>query len=178
MKIRKSKAQGRSQTVDLSIFMMLQSVAELFFVADSVRYLADAPVNAESIIEALTAFVLVLGIFMAGWQLRLTLERMAAQGRALDIARGDFVRIIETQFDIWGLTAAEREVGMLALKGLDLAEIARLRGSAQGTVRAQMTRIYAKAGVSGRAQFAAWFVEDLLGDGISPPEAGEAEQPT
>ncbi|MEO1985637.1 MAG: helix-turn-helix transcriptional regulator [Martelella sp.] len=178
MKIRKSKAQGRSQTIALAIFMMLQSVAALFFVADAIRDLSNAPVNAESIIEALTAFVLVLGIFMAGWQLRLTLERMAAQGRALDIARGDFVRIIETQFDVWGLTAAEREVGMLALKGLDLAEIARLRGSAQGTVRAQMTRIYAKAGVSGRAQFAAWFVEELLGDGISPPEAGEKQQST
>ncbi|WP_174803692.1 helix-turn-helix transcriptional regulator [Martelella limonii] len=170
-KTRKPARQGRSQTIALAIFMMLQSVAALFFVADAIRDLADAPVNAESIIEALTAFVLVLGIFMAGWQLRLTLERMAAQGRALDIARGDFVRIIETQFDIWGLTMAEREVGMLALKGIDLAEIARLRGSAQGTVRAQMTRIYAKAGVSGRAQFAAWFVEELLGEGISQPAA-------
>jgi DNA-binding CsgD family transcriptional regulator len=29
-----------------------------------------------------------------------------------------------------------------------------------------LTRIYAKAGVSGRAQFAAYFVEDLLGEGL------------
>jgi DNA-binding CsgD family transcriptional regulator len=54
----------------------------------------------------------------------------------------------------------------LALKGLDVAEIAEMRGAAAGTVRAQLTRIYAKAGVSGRAQFAAWFVEDLLGEGL------------
>ncbi|WP_045683745.1 helix-turn-helix transcriptional regulator [Martelella endophytica] len=173
MKIRKIKAQGRSQTVALALFMVLQSIAALFFVADAVRDLVDGPLGVESVIEALTAFVLVFGIFMAAWQLRLTLERMAAQGRALDIARGDFVRIIETQFDIWGLTAAEREVGMLALKGIDIAEIARLRGSAQGTVRTQMTRIYAKSGVSGRAQFAAWFVEELLGDGISQPHGEE-----
>nr|WP_272210499.1 helix-turn-helix transcriptional regulator [Marinicella sp. W31]MDC2876391.1 helix-turn-helix transcriptional regulator [Marinicella sp. W31] len=174
-RLQKTTRQGRSQTIALAIFMLLQSVAALFFVADAVRDLVSGPAGAESIIEALTAFVLVFGIFMAGWQLRLTLERMAAQGRALDIASGDFVRIIETQFDVWGLTAAEREVGMLALKGMDMSEIANLRGSAQGTVRAQMARIYAKAGVSGRAQFAAWFVEELLGEGISHAGSDEKE---
>ena len=45
-----------------------------------------------------------------------------------------------------------------------------LRGAAQGTVRAQLTRIYAKAGVSGRAQFGAWFVEDLLDEGLRAAE--------
>lgn len=55
---------------------------------------------------------------------------------------------------------------MLALKGFDIAEIAQLRGAAQGTVRAQMTSIYAKSGTSGRAQFAAFFVEDLLAGGV------------
>jgi len=58
-------------------------------------------------------------------------------------------------------------IGLMAIKGLDLAEIAAVRGAAQGTVRAQLTRIYAKAGVSGRAQFAAYFVEDLLGQGVA-----------
>jgi DNA-binding NarL/FixJ family response regulator len=47
-----------------------------------------------------------------------------------------------------------------------VAEIAGMRGAAQGTVRAQLTKIYSKAGVSGRAQFAAFFVEDLLGEGL------------
>jgi DNA-binding CsgD family transcriptional regulator len=102
-----------------------------------------------------------------GWQLRLTLERLRNQERALGAARGDLARIIDAQFAEWGLTPAESDVGLLALKGLDLSEIAHLRGAAQGTVRAQLTRIYAKAGVSGRHQFAAWFVEDLLQDGIA-----------
>jgi DNA-binding CsgD family transcriptional regulator len=74
--------------------------------------------------------------------------------------------VIAAQFTDWGLTPAERDVGFLALKGLDVAEIAELRGRAAGTVRAQLTRIYSKAGVSGRAQFAAYFVEDLLGEGL------------
>ena len=33
-----------------------------------------------------------------------------------------------------------------------------------GTVRAQLSSVYAKAGVSGRAQFAALFVEDILAE--------------
>ncbi|QQM31394.1 helix-turn-helix transcriptional regulator [Martelella lutilitoris] len=165
-----ARRQGRSQTIALAAFMLMQAVAAVFFVADATRDLFEKPPGAHSIIEALIAVTLVAGIFLAGWQLRLTLERMYAQEKALDTARGDFIRIIDTQFDDWGLTPAEREVGLLALKGLDISEIARLRGAAQGTVRAQMTRIYAKAGVSGRAQFAAWFVEDLLGDGIGRPD--------
>ncbi|MBB4121948.1 helix-turn-helix transcriptional regulator [Martelella radicis] len=165
-----TRKQGRSQTIALAAFMLMQAVAAVFFVADATRDLFEKPPGAHSIIEALIAVTLVAGIFLAGWQLRLTLERMYAQERALDTARGDFIRIIDAQFDDWGLTPAEREVGLLALKGLDISEIARLRGAAQGTVRAQLTRIYAKAGVSGRAQFAAWFVEDLLGDGISRPD--------
>jgi DNA-binding CsgD family transcriptional regulator len=84
--------------------------------------------------------------------------------------------VIDRQFTAWALTPAERDVAFLALKGLDVAEIAGLRGAAQGTVRAQLTKIYAKAGVSGRAQFAAYFVEDLLGESL-PPARQEAETP-
>jgi DNA-binding CsgD family transcriptional regulator len=70
--------------------------------------------------------------------------------------------VIEGYFDNWGLTPAEAEVAMLAMKGFDGAEIAEMRGAAKGTVRAQLTRVYAKAGVSNRAQLVSLLVEDLL----------------
>jgi DNA-binding CsgD family transcriptional regulator len=154
--------RGRRETTALATFMALQSIAAVFFVGDVSADLVDDLGSPHSLLEAFVVFVLVLGIFLAGWQLRLTLQRMSGQERALDTARGELSRIIEDQFEEWSLTPAERDVGLLALKGLDLAEIAEMRGAAQGTVRAQLTRIYAKAGVSGRHQFAAWFVEDLL----------------
>ena len=53
-------------------------------------------------------------------------------------------------------------MALFALKGMDVAEIAQLRCAAQGTVRVQETHVYAKAGVTSRAQFAAWLVKDLL----------------
>jgi DNA-binding CsgD family transcriptional regulator len=114
----------------------------------------------------LVALALALGVAFGVMVLRQTLEDMRAQDVALATARGALADVIAAQFTDWGLTPAERDVGFLALKGLDVAEIAELRGRAAGTVRAQLTRIYAKAGVSGRAQFAAYFVEDLLGEGL------------
>ena len=69
---------------------------------------------------------------------------------------------IDSQFDRWGLTAAEREVAMLLLKGLSLKEIAVVRESSERTVRQQARAIYAKANLSGRAALSAFFLEDML----------------
>lgn len=170
--------QGRRQTVALAGLMLLQTIAAVFFVADAFSDLIEDLGSPHSVLEALVALALILGVVLSGWQLRQTLERMREQERALDVARGEFSTIIEAQFSEWGLTPAERDVGQLALKGIELADIARLRGAAQGTVRAQLTRIYAKAGVSGRPQFAAWFVEDLLSGGLREPESAEAQTRT
>ncbi|GAB4257339.1 MAG: hypothetical protein Kow0065_06560 [Methylomicrobium sp.] len=69
---------------------------------------------------------------------------------------------IQKQFDIWQLTPAEAEVGMLMLKGLSHAEIARLRKASERTIRDQARAIYRKAGVAGRTELSAFFLEDLL----------------
>ena len=69
---------------------------------------------------------------------------------------------IDRQFLSWKLTAAEREVGLLILKGMSLKEIAAMRVTSERTIRAQARSIYAKAGLSGRAALSAFFLEDLL----------------
>jgi DNA-binding CsgD family transcriptional regulator len=147
--------------------LLLQSVAAVFFVSDAVAEVFDDPFRLKALVEGLTAFALLLGLVFGAVLLRGTLERLRTQETALAVATGSLAQVIAAQFAAWRLTPAERDVGLLALKGLDVAEIAGLRAAAQGTVRAQLTRIYAKAGVSGRAQFAAFFVEDLLGGGVS-----------
>jgi DNA-binding CsgD family transcriptional regulator len=164
---------SRRQTAALSIFLVIQTLGAVFFVGDVVGDLREDPMSAHFIFEAVVTAALVLGILFGVFALRRTIELLRAQDQALAVARGALSDVIEAQFQSWGLTPAERDVGLLALKGLDVAEIAELRGAAQGTVRAQLTRIYSKAGVSGRAQFAAFFVEDLLGEGVpaSAPEA-------
>ncbi len=69
---------------------------------------------------------------------------------------------IDNQFSNWGLTAAEKEVGLLLLKGLSHKEIANIRQTSEKTVRQQATSVYSKANLEGRAQLSAFFLEDLL----------------
>lgn len=166
------RTAGRRQTAALSIFLVVQSLGTVFFVGDVIGDLRKDPASLHFIFEAIVTSALVLGILFGAFALRRTIELLRAQDQALDVARGALGAVIEAQFRSWVLTPAERDVAFLALKGLDVAEIADMRNAAQGTVRAQLTRIYSKAGVSGRAQFAAFFVEDLLGEGVPPqPQA-------
>jgi len=69
---------------------------------------------------------------------------------------------IQKQFDIWQLTPAEAEVGMLMLKGLSHGEIAHVRNASERTIRDQARAIYRKADVTGRTELSAFFLEDLL----------------
>ncbi|MGE3975871.1 MAG: helix-turn-helix transcriptional regulator, partial [Bdellovibrionales bacterium] len=48
------------------------------------------------------------------------------------------------------------------LKGLSLKEIAGVRNTTEKTARVQSTAIYSKAGLSGRSELSAFFLEDLL----------------
>lgn len=69
---------------------------------------------------------------------------------------------IQKQFSRWGLTQAESEIGLLILKGFSHQEIANLRGASERTVREQARVLYRKAGLAGKAELSAFFLEDLL----------------
>jgi DNA-binding NarL/FixJ family response regulator len=69
---------------------------------------------------------------------------------------------IEAKFQEWRLSEAEREVGLLLLKGFSHREIAELRQTSERTVREQARALYRKAGLNGRASLSAYFLEDLL----------------
>jgi putative tricarboxylic transport membrane protein len=69
---------------------------------------------------------------------------------------------IAQEFDRWSLTAAEREIALLLLKGLKLKDIADARGTSERTVRQQAQAIYKKAGLEGRFELAAYFIEDVI----------------
>jgi len=69
---------------------------------------------------------------------------------------------IERQCDRWGLTEAESAVALLLLKGLSMKEVADVRGTSERTARQQALAVYRKAGLGGRAELSAFFLEDLL----------------
>jgi DNA-binding CsgD family transcriptional regulator len=70
---------------------------------------------------------------------------------------------IDAQLVRWELSPAEREIALLLLKGLSHKEIAQIRSVSETTVRQQARSLYRKAGLSGRNDLAAFFLEDLLG---------------
>jgi len=78
---------------------------------------------------------------------------------------------IDQQLDRWGLSPAEKEIALLLLKGLEHKEIAALREVSETTVRQQARSVYRKAGLSGRHDLAAFFLEDLLGPRVTRESA-------
>ena len=70
--------------------------------------------------------------------------------------------MIESHFDDWTLTASERDVAGLMVKGLSIAEIAQVRGSAEGTVKAHLNAIYRKANARNRAEVLSHIMDTLI----------------
>jgi len=81
--------------------------------------------------------------------------------------------VVEEKFHEWQLTKAEQDVGLFLLKGLSTQEIAGLRNTSEGTVKAQTNAIYRKSDVTGRPQFLSLFIDDLMAD-VPMPERLEA----
>lgn len=166
--IRFQSVKGGGPPAVLAALLVLQALTAVFFVGDVIADLLLESFHLHILLEALVAVALVAGLVFSGREMRRVLEQAKRSNEALAAARGAFGELIQTRFEQWRLTPAEGEVALLALKGFDTAEIAGIRSAAQGTVRAQLTRIYAKAGVSNRTQLVALFVDDLLGGGNLP----------
>ena len=144
--------------------------------------LLDLAADAVSMLLTIGAAV---GVALALQRVHAQHEEQVALLRDLEVARteGEGWRLkvqahlaglrgaMDSQFQAWGLTAAEREVGLLILKGLSHKEIAALRATTDATVRQQAQSIYRKAGLPGKTAFSAYFLEDLF-----VPEAA-AEKP-
>jgi DNA-binding NarL/FixJ family response regulator len=96
---------------------------------------------------------------------RLEAERFRIEAR--DALRG-LGEAIDGQFTRWQLSPAEREVGLLLLKGLSHKEVAAVRSTGETTIRQQALAIYRKSGLRNRSELSAFFLEDLL----LPPHAG------
>lgn len=95
-------------------------------------------------------------------KLKVTQKDLSATQARLKEAGKHYSHIIQEQFGEWQLTASEREVALLLLKGLSFKEIAEIRETLEKTVRQQASSVYKKSGIPGRHEFAAYFFEDFL----------------
>ncbi|HVI34435.1 helix-turn-helix transcriptional regulator [Phenylobacterium sp.] len=140
----------------------LQALAAVFFIVDAAGDVAAQGVTWHVAIEGVIAVALLAGVVTGSLQLREILAAGRRKSAALAVAAGALSEVIQERVQAWGLTPAEADVAVFALKGCDVAEIAALRNSAPGTVRAQLARVYEKAGVRSRSDLASLFLEDLI----------------
>lgn len=139
---------------------VLQIACGGVFLVDALAEWDDATTHAA--FEILAVIVLWTGGIGTIWGLKRLLDRNAAIEEQLDVATGAFHSILKQKFITWQLSPSECDVAFLAIKGLSTTEIAEIRETREGTIRAQHAAIYKKAGVSGRADLLAHFIEEIV----------------
>lgn len=152
--------------------LLIQALCAVFFVSDilsSMFGIYTQPLSWEvrELLEVGAAVGLILGLILGAVMFfRMMRERNAAEEK-LRRASGAFMDLLEERFTEWSLTPAERDVALFAIKGMSTSEIATLRATSEGTVKAQTNAIYRKAGVSGRPQLLSLFIDDLMRDDVT-----------
>jgi DNA-binding CsgD family transcriptional regulator len=164
-----------------AVFLLVAALICVDFLADSEAH--DARLHAGIELTLMAVAVATGAVFWSRFValrrrehlLARDLDRANAEAERWRREADDLLRglgaAIDAQFDRWGLSAAERDVGLLLLKGLAHKEIAELRDTSEKTVRQQALAIYRKAGLAGRAELSAFFLEDLLLPTASPAAA-------
>ncbi|PRY85642.1 helix-turn-helix transcriptional regulator [Donghicola tyrosinivorans] len=146
----------------LFLFNMLSSMPGFPFVV---------PWSVHEGIEIGAALGLVTGAFVSARAVRRANAESHKLKGQIRLASGAFQEVLEEHFEDWGLTPAERDVATFMMKGLAIPEIATMRGTSEGTVKAQLNAIYRKSGTSGRPQFLGLFIEELMNGAAAVPEA-------
>ncbi len=151
----------------VALLVLLQTLCAVFFISDMVMTtlgVETTPLQwqVRELVEVGASVGLILGVVLGAIALTRTMRRTAHVEGKLRALSSAFHDMMEERFTKWGLTPAERDVAHFAVKGLSTQEIAALRATSEGTVKAQTNAIYRKAGVNGRSQLLSLFIEDLM----------------
>jgi DNA-binding CsgD family transcriptional regulator len=122
-------------------------------------------------LETLATLFLAVGAFIASRQIFI-LKTSADRGESqLHQLRGQFDTVLHLRFQKWGLSKSEVDVALLTIRGMTIADIASVRHTKVGTIKAQLSHIFHKAGVASRTELLATFMDELLDFG-SQEKAG------
>ena len=161
-----------SQIWPLVALIVVQIVCTVVFVADVSRDFIPQGwaglANPANLSEIAATIGLILGIGFEALVLWRLMHRQAQMQQSLSVAGGALSDVMEAYFRTWGLTPTEQDVAAFTIKGYAIAEIAELRGSAEGTIKTHLNAIYRKSGVAGRSQLVSVLVEDLFQTSLLP----------
>lgn len=151
----------------LMILIAIQAFSAVFFIVDVMsdfRELgAQAATQLHFYIESTATVSLVAAIVFEVNYLMYLLRREAHLVNSLRIAGSAVHDVIESEFENWHLTPAEQDVATFLVKGLSTTEIADMRGSAEGTVKAHLNAIYRKSGTRNRAEMLSLLIDTMMG---------------
>lgn len=159
----------------LWMLFCLQTLCAMFFLSDAIVdffRLTNVPGFRDTdAFEYIMAGALIFSLAFTGVLLRGVIVRQRRMQDQLKVASGAFAELLEEHFTSWHLTKSERDVALLAIKGFSIAEMARVRDTMEGTIKAQCNAIYRKAGVSGRPQLLSLFIDELMAENLSAEKA-------
>ena len=171
------KPARTGKTLALSGILVVQAGCAVFFLIDVMADLGAWDLVSNEVIhhgiEMVAVAALIVGIVLTSVEIRRIRNRQRRIEAQLKVASGAFLELLEEQFNGWALTPSERDVALFAIKGLSIAEIAEIRHTKEGTIKAQCNAIYSKAGVSGRQQLLSLFIEELMADRLMPKIAAQ-----
>lgn len=170
----------RFWTYSIFVVLVVQALCAVFFlynIAVALFGLTPLPWTAYEALELGAAVGLLAGSILGAFALRRSFARTALVEAQLRAASGAFMELLEERFVEWGLTPAEADVALFAIKGMSLSDIAALRNTSEGTVKAQTNAIYRKAGVSGRPQLLSLFIDELMSGPVALPRTQTPAEP-
>ena len=141
----------------LVALILVQALCAAFFLWDVLQGVGPLGILAlrdfHVVAEAVSALCLLAAVLFETRYLMALLRRKAHLEHQVSLAAGAFHDIIQDHFARWGLTPAEQDVTGFTIKGMSIAEIAALRGSAEGTVNPTSTGYTARQAWPGAARF-------------------------
>lgn len=162
----------------LTLLITAQGISTSFFlwdvIEDSLAQGAASWADLHIGVEVAAVLAMLTGIVVEVRVLARLLRRQAHLERQVSLAARALHDVINERFSDWSLTAAEQDVAHFTVKGLSISEIARLRGSADGTVKSQLNAIYRKAGVSNRGELLSLLIEEIMDQGTPADPGGAA----
>ncbi len=169
----------KNKKIALWAIAVLQFNATLFFVVGIAFTLFDLRLGilTPELFEnqfILQAVGLVLGVVMGWIAIRMSIQRADRAEEKLRHISSDFSDLLNEYFAKWHLTLAERDVAIFMIKGMRTKDIARLRGTSDGTIKAQTNAIYRKAGVTRHTELLSLFIDDLMGNDMTPDHKSAA----
>ena len=159
----------RKGAVFLGMALLLACMAFFSFdvVADIVEHvLGNVPYNARELFHLIFEMLAVVGLGYALLTLRVYLRLIQSEAErsreTIHMLRGNFDEVLRDKFEDWGLTTAERDVTLLIIRGLSVADIAAARNTAPGTIKAQSTSIFRKIGVGSKTELMSTIIDEFL----------------